>query len=65
MLAWSSAFIRVKGGVPKVLWVHALLMNLKPKGRIKANQKGKTSGQMVSFLSEPEISKTKETSGVG
>lgn len=30
-------FIRVKGGVLKVLWIHALLMNLKPKRRIKAH----------------------------
>lgn len=32
-LTWSSAFVGVKGGVPRILWVYFLLVNLKPKNR--------------------------------
>ena len=29
--AWSFAFIGVEDGLPRVLWVHSLLVNLKYK----------------------------------
>ena len=30
---WDSAFIGIKGGVPRILWVHCLLTNLEHKSR--------------------------------
>ena len=61
---WDYAFIGVQDGVPRVSQVHSLLMNLKQGWELKL-RKGKTSSQMTTYLSWSEISKTKETSGVG
>lgn len=40
---WGSDFISIKGGVPRVLQVHSLLMNLKHKG---GNQSVQSSSQL-------------------
>ena len=40
---WGSAFISIKGGVPRVLQVYSLLMNLKHKG---GNQSVQSNSQL-------------------
>ena len=50
--------------MPSVSQVQSFLVHLKHERELKC-QKGKTSGQMVSYPSQPVISKTKETSVMG
>ena len=55
MCTWGSAFIGVKGGMPRVLWVQSLLVNLKI-WNLKVWE-GKSKCQQVSYKGQPEISK--------
>lgn len=57
----GSAFIGIKGGVPRLSRVHCLLVNLKQR-ELKC-RKGKASGQMVNYLSQPDHSKDWELHG--
>ena len=50
--------------MPSVLQIESFLVNLKHERELKC-QTGKTSGQMVSYPSQPVVSKTKETSVIG
>ena len=50
--------------MPSVLQIESFLVNLKHERELKC-QTGKTSGQMVSYPSQPVVSKTKETSVMG
>ena len=50
--------------MPTVLQIESLLVNLKHERELKC-QTGKTSGQMISYPSQPVVSKTKETSMMG
>ena len=50
--------------MPSVLQIESFLANLKHERELKC-QMGKTSGQMVSYSSQPVVSKTKETSVMG
>lgn len=38
---WGSAFLRVEGVVPRVLWVHSLWMNLKQESRNYSTEREK------------------------
>ena len=58
------AFIGVQDGMSSVSQIQSLLVNLKQERELKC-QKGKPSGQMVSYPSYPVMSKTKETSVMG
>ena len=50
--------------MPSVLQIESFLVNLKHERELKC-QTGKTSGQMVSYPSQPVASKTKETCVIG
>ena len=50
--------------MPSVLQIESFLVNLKHERELKC-QTGTTSGQMVSYPSQPVVSKTKETSVMG
>ena len=50
--------------MPSVLQIESFMVNLKHERELKC-QTGKTSGQMVSYPSQPVVSKTKETSVMG
>lgn len=45
---WGSAFIRVKGGVPRVFWVHSILGNLNIGAEIKVWDRKSRVTQKVS-----------------
>ena len=53
---WGHAFIGVEGGVPRVLRVHSLLVNLKHKSK-KAWEGKVGSLKWVSYLGRPGPSK--------
>ena len=50
--------------MPSVLHIESFLVNLKHEHELKC-QTGKTSGKIVSYPSQPVVSKTKETSVMG
>ena len=50
--------------MPSVLHIESFLVNLKHERELKC-QMGKTSGQVVSYPSQPVVCKTKETSVMG
>lgn len=61
----ALTFIGVEGGVPRALWVHSLLANLKQKSRNESVGRETQVPPVVSALGHPGLSRRGDSMGGG